>query len=275
MSSSRGGGAARAAASAGDAVPDERVIQRNAGVPSTFDLDAPACRKWERVKSNMAQVLLRDGRTPASFGGAGFWPPNLLVFNKVNLALGLPERVCFTCSLRFRALPEAAAQAAGAVEMERWLSGICSRACWPADAEGMAEDWHGRVASATVNAAAAALPPGVPGVLGPTWVLKRDDGATFVGNSALGVSSFTDARGGTTSFNTFSGGDAAGGGEHRCDVCAKTASKLCGACRLRRYCGEACQRADWRGGHKAMCKEVGEAVEAATEIAARAAAKRP
>jgi len=47
-----------------------------------------------------------------------------------------------------------------------------------------------------------------------------------------------------------SGGAAAGEGE---------GSKRCSGCRAVWYCGTACSHADWRAGHKRMCKVLGEA----------------
>ncbi len=37
--------------------------------------------------------------------------------------------------------------------------------------------------------------------------------------------------------------------------------KLCGGCRAVRYCGVDCQRAHWRGGHRADCKVLGSGME--------------
>ena len=37
----------------------------------------------------------------------------------------------------------------------------------------------------------------------------------------------------------------------------------CAACRAARYCGAACQRAHWRGGHKGECARLGAEAEAA------------
>ena len=37
----------------------------------------------------------------------------------------------------------------------------------------------------------------------------------------------------------------------------------CAACRVVRYCGAACQRAHWRGGHKGECARVGAEADAA------------
>ena len=41
-----------------------------------------------------------------------------------------------------------------------------------------------------------------------------------------------------------------------CDVCGKDVAKLqqCSVCKSRSYCGAACQKADWRAGHKGQCK---------------------
>ena len=44
-----------------------------------------------------------------------------------------------------------------------------------------------------------------------------------------------------------------------CDVCGRQCSfaeppyLVCGACEKRRYCGEACQIADWEAGHAQSC----------------------
>ena len=44
-----------------------------------------------------------------------------------------------------------------------------------------------------------------------------------------------------------------------CDVCGRQCSfaeppyPVCGACEKRRYCGEACQIADWEAGHARKC----------------------
>lgn len=42
-----------------------------------------------------------------------------------------------------------------------------------------------------------------------------------------------------------------------CDSCDVYWDKLsvCGGCRARRYCSVACQKADWKGGHKGYCKK--------------------
>ena len=45
-----------------------------------------------------------------------------------------------------------------------------------------------------------------------------------------------------------------------CDVCGAFAGKdqrpfpVCGGCDARRYCGEACQIADWEAGHARKCE---------------------
>lgn len=41
-----------------------------------------------------------------------------------------------------------------------------------------------------------------------------------------------------------------------CDVCSKDFEKLssCGRCKSRSYCGQECQRIDWKKGHKKQCK---------------------
>ena len=44
-----------------------------------------------------------------------------------------------------------------------------------------------------------------------------------------------------------------------CDVCGAVAGRekppfpVCGGCSARRYCGEACQIADWEAGHAKKC----------------------
>jgi hypothetical protein len=49
-----------------------------------------------------------------------------------------------------------------------------------------------------------------------------------------------------------------------CDACGSPANlKVCARCRGVRYCGDACQRAAWKAGHKAQCVPVGGAQEAA------------
>jgi hypothetical protein len=48
----------------------------------------------------------------------------------------------------------------------------------------------------------------------------------------------------------FSGGPAAGEG---------VGSKRCSACRAVSYCGEACSHADWRAGHRRVCKALKDA----------------
>ena len=40
----------------------------------------------------------------------------------------------------------------------------------------------------------------------------------------------------------------------QCSVCGSAATKRCGMCRERRYCGEECQKSDWRE-HKLVCHE--------------------
>ncbi len=40
----------------------------------------------------------------------------------------------------------------------------------------------------------------------------------------------------------------------RCAVCGSAATKRCGKCRQRRYCGQECQTADWKQ-HKTVCHE--------------------
>lgn len=68
-----------------------------------------------------------------------------------------------------------------------------------------------------------------------------------------------------------------------CHACAKPearGSKLlrCGACGVSSYCSAACQKADWKAGHKGACKALGEsraalaAAAAAVPAAAAAAA---
>ncbi len=53
-----------------------------------------------------------------------------------------------------------------------------------------------------------------------------------------------------------------------------TALPCCSACRAVWYCGTACSHADWRAGHKHVCKALGEARLAAKE-ARRAARSDP
>ncbi|PRW60685.1 phosphatidylinositol N-acetylglucosaminyltransferase [Chlorella sorokiniana] len=60
------------------------------------------------------------------------------------------------------------------------------------------------------------------------------------------------------------GGPAAGQG---------AGSMRCSACRAVWYCGTACSHADWRAGHKRVCKALGAARRAAKEAAAAAAAE--
>ena len=49
-------------------------------------------------------------------------------------------------------------------------------------------------------------------------------------------------------------------GGRTCDVCGAFAGKdqrpfpVCGGCDARRYCGEACQIADWEAGHARKCE---------------------
>lgn len=42
----------------------------------------------------------------------------------------------------------------------------------------------------------------------------------------------------------------------KCAICAKVTSKLCGKCRLVRYCSEACQLQHWKAGHKTACVNI-------------------
>ena len=46
----------------------------------------------------------------------------------------------------------------------------------------------------------------------------------------------------------------------------------CSACRAVWYCGTACSHADWRAGHRRMCKALGAARRAEKQAAAAAAA---
>ncbi|KAG2487785.1 hypothetical protein HYH03_013629 [Edaphochlamys debaryana] len=74
------------------------------------------------------------------------------------------------------------------------------------------------------------------------------------------------------SVNRYEGNPAeAAASEPVCDGCGKhvAAYKRCGQCRQRLYCGQACQAADWKAGHKLSCKEM--AAAAAAEAAAGAA----
>ena len=43
-----------------------------------------------------------------------------------------------------------------------------------------------------------------------------------------------------------------------CDNCGNTATncKYCSLCRTARYCGRACQKEDWKNGHKLICRPV-------------------
>ncbi|TYI22745.1 hypothetical protein ES332_A06G124400v1 [Gossypium tomentosum] len=41
-----------------------------------------------------------------------------------------------------------------------------------------------------------------------------------------------------------------------CAVCSNPASKKCSRCKSVRYCSSACQRVDWKDGHKTKCKEI-------------------
>ncbi|KAG2496785.1 hypothetical protein HYH03_005193 [Edaphochlamys debaryana] len=52
--------------------------------------------------------------------------------------------------------------------------------------------------------------------------------------------------------------------ERGCDGCGVVFVKYlhCGGCRQRRYCGRACQAADWRAGHKQQCKQLAAAAAA-------------
>ena len=49
------------------------------------------------------------------------------------------------------------------------------------------------------------------------------------------------------------------GRRRACDVCGAVVGRahppfpVCGACGKRRYCGEACQIADWEAGHARKC----------------------
>jgi hypothetical protein len=49
---------------------------------------------------------------------------------------------------------------------------------------------------------------------------------------------------------------------HRCDACGVQPALgsppllLCGRCKVRRYCGVACQRAAWKSAHAAECKDL-------------------
>ncbi|KAG2500120.1 hypothetical protein HYH03_001702 [Edaphochlamys debaryana] len=70
---------------------------------------------------------------------------------------------------------------------------------------------------------------------------------------------------------------AAAATERGCDGCGRCFTKYfnCGGCRQRRYCSRACQVADWRGGHKAACKQMAEeAAEATGEAKAKGGAER-
>ncbi|KAG2500143.1 hypothetical protein HYH03_001725 [Edaphochlamys debaryana] len=60
-----------------------------------------------------------------------------------------------------------------------------------------------------------------------------------------------------------------------CDGCHKRFLQYlrCGGCRQRRYCGKECQTKDWRGGHKATCKQLAAAARAEAEAAVQAGSK--
>ena len=68
------------------------------------------------------------------------------------------------------------------------------------------------------------------------------------------------------------GVDGGQGAGRACDACgARGASLRCGGCHQTRYCGTACQRSHWRGGHKLACRKAG----AATSPPATAATTPP
>ena len=56
-------------------------------------------------------------------------------------------------------------------------------------------------------------------------------------------------------------------------TCARCPPPLCSACRAVWYCGTACSHADWReGGHRSVCRALGEARRAEKERRRAAAA---
>ena len=56
------------------------------------------------------------------------------------------------------------------------------------------------------------------------------------------------------------------------DHCMLCSPAACSGCRAVWYCGTACSHADWRAGHKRMCKPLGAARRAAKAAAKAAAA---
>ena len=56
------------------------------------------------------------------------------------------------------------------------------------------------------------------------------------------------------------------------DQCMFCSPAACSACRAVWYCGTACSHADWRAGHKRVCKVLGAARRAAKEAAKAAVA---
>ncbi len=231
------------------ALPPSRIIERDSRVPATFDPRADANSR--DFLSHPTTALMRS---PTSPPGRDF--ADILVFNKSATSL---ERLCPACFTRYRALPEAAAQAAGALELERLQSGICSAACWQRlnagngfslEAGGAGDEWFGQSGTSVID-----LQTG-------TGIVTRADGGIVTTDSLLvgGASSSVLASGEVRNYT------AAGGvGAPACDVCGSAADTICGACRSRRYCGRACQRADWRA-HKPACGRVRRAIDAAAEF---------
>ncbi len=87
-------------------------------------------------------------------------------------------------------------------------------------------------------------------------MITRHDGAAVTTTGAARLQSSTIlANGDVRSFSLARG--------TTCDVCGSTgALSLCGGCRLRRYCGRACQRAEWAR-HKGTCARMRETIKVA------------
>jgi hypothetical protein len=95
---------------------------------------------------------------------------------------------------------------------------------------------------------------------------------------AAAVSKASSSRPGTSEAQQTYGADASGGSDAaapansalvECAVCHRKPGdpgvpatlKLCGGCRITRYCSAECQRKDWKMGHKAVCQSTREAYE--------------